>query len=331
MSPGIAGKSFGKGKFNGDPLARKNVLYNCADNIEELVLTGKNYFDNVVISTWESEDTQRLEYALKNAPVSILKVKDPGERRGKSKKGKKRGDHFPNNKIRQFVGLLEGLRNLNAQGVEYSVKIRTDQGINLELLYEEIINNVVEGTFKSGFMFPYFLSNVPWAIPDFFIAGETPKLLTLCEFMIDKLEFHWNVHRDLFFKAAMVTRPKEAIGLLTLWSRENDVVSNREKVLIESVLGSWPTGSLELFSSIFWRGEKISFNSENLIFRPRLSDTVQNFNFTTTVSYPIITDRFIREISGVSKPKNTYLQIKLKFFMVIRKLVKTLKKNSISW
>jgi hypothetical protein len=110
------------------------------------------------------------------------------------------------------------------------------------------------------------LSEVPWAIPDFYMAGATQKILELSRLMQSNFEFHENVHRDLFFKGVLVQSPSSLECILRFVQRKSDYLEPREIPVMLNLQSFWGIGSEELFSTLTWRGECINYDSKNVVF-----------------------------------------------------------------
>lgn len=263
ISRGISGTQFGLGKYrlNSNSL----VELNCVENVVKLLSLGLELFDYAILSTWDNEHTHQL---IEDFPIEVQKLilKDPGGRAGKHKqKFVGQQSFYDNNKVRQFHGLEPALKVMKDKGIEYVLKVRTDQNLDLDLIKEEL-NHFIENVKGKGFFVPYLLQAVPWAIPDFYIAGETESFLRLSQIMQSEYEFHRNVHRDLFLKGSLLFEPTIAWELMPMRHRTEDKVTNKEALLIEALLPIWTTGSSKLFESLTWRGENVVFKNSELVF-----------------------------------------------------------------
>lgn len=262
-STGIAGSKFGRGKYSQD--INSLVQMDCTENILTLASEGVKCFDSVILSTWDTESSVKLEIRLPKA-VKLLKLQDPGGREGKYKgKNLSESVFYSNNKVRQFYGIEKATQLMISKGIEFTVKIRTDQCLDLRLLYSELASYYNDWYVK-GFFVPYLLKSVPWAIPDFFIGGESRKLLELSELMQAQFEFHGNVHRDMFFKGSLLWNPGLTLDCMSLLHRREDKINAREARLVSSLLPYWLLGSSQLFDSLRWRGEPVAYEADSLVF-----------------------------------------------------------------
>jgi hypothetical protein len=277
-SPGITGDMFGKGKYSID--SSKIVNFQCQENIVNLCKSARPHFEKIIVSTWDNQESRKFKEGIP-AAVEVLLLQDPGPRPGKYKpKNEYEIEFLSNNKIRQFQGIRAALEILRKCNLDLIVKVRTDQYIDIPKLATELrefSNNVAD----RGFFVPYTLTSVPWAIPDFFIAGTPRNLLSLCELMTSSFEFHWNVHRDLFFKGGLVLQPHLTLSVMSMTQRSNDRVTGPEAQVMRRIQEIWLNGSQDLFSAMSWRGKTIEFNKNEICF---LTEKGKNISI---LEYPI--------------------------------------------
>lgn len=254
ISGGIRGKSWGKG--HSKMTAGDLINFNCSHTIMKNLSEAVQLFDHVAVITWENENTSEINFKeLKN--VTLLKVPDPGSAGMYRKRQKFAGFNtfHHDNVFRQFESTYAGIKELRKNKVNYCVKIRTDQEINVRRLYDEFVKSM---EFADDRLFiPYFLTNAPWAIPDFYLGGLCADLELLCGLMISKKRFNLNVHRDLFVKSVMIYNPKEVMENYLQMFLSSDNLSVKQQEIFDKALRSFTSGSSKLFESIVWRGDKI--------------------------------------------------------------------------
>jgi hypothetical protein len=210
-------------------------------------------YDEVVLSTWEEQNTEFLS-ALQ-PKIRIIKSKDPGTLIPNYRKQIK-DKPFVNeiNTLRQFTSTLNGLLSLNEEDISYAVKIRTDQLLDLKLLKEALFK-LVES--NRTYLTPYFSKTTPFAIPDFFLAGKLSELISLCRLMQSRsLIFHENVHRDLALKSLVLHSDILSSVRLEEFFYMDDRPSPLLWTYLELLPSIWATGSQKLFESIYWRGKR---------------------------------------------------------------------------
>lgn len=279
-SHGLTGRTAGKGKTRVDE--SRFISFNCEPSVLALLKEGISLFDEVVVSTWEGENTNFISERF--GSVKIIKSQDPGTALPRFRR---QLNHLPFvgeiNTIRQFASTYNGLRSLDDARISYAVKIRTDQYMNLSLLKNSVMKLMTSG---QSYLTPYFNHKVPHAIPDFYLAGRLNDFCKLCELMISKtFILHPNVHRDLAIKSLVLQKNLLAhIPFIDLFYT-NDKPSQNLQPYLDLLPEVWKTGSRELFESLVWRGEKftnlpdyVRFDAmDNLLSQDRLG--VGNVNY----------------------------------------------------
>ncbi len=256
LSGGFTGKTHGSGRTR----ASKNSLVNfdSTSSINQNITIAQDYFSEIVVSTWENQDTENIKGKCK-----IIKSIDPTPNPPSTRKPI---EDFPDfnkiNKIRQFYSVFKGLNHLEKMGIEHVIKIRTDQTLDLKLLFNDY-SFFLESSNKK-FMIPFLTDDEPWSIPDFYIGGRISDFNDLVMLMInEKFEFHKNVHRDLFFKGAFINSKFFKENCLSEFFVFRDYQNkNLSKILDISRDRIWSPASKELYNSLIWRGEPISISQK---------------------------------------------------------------------
>ena len=257
ISGGLTGQTHGFGKTR----ASSNLLVNFNSNktIMENIDNATGLFDEIVVSTWK-RDLEELDLSIENK-AKILKLDDPTPNPPKMRKPIKGYLDFGYiNTIRQFYSTLEGLKYLQSRGVTHAVKLRTDQSIDIQLLYEEVKHFAVE---KSKIFFaPFIVPSTPWTISDFYLAGEIKNFIKISEAMINPFfSFHGNVHRDLFFKSVFLfSGVNESFKLKHFFIFQDKASSALEEIVDYATNNIWQAGSKQLYLTLNWRGEKVKNN-----------------------------------------------------------------------
>ena len=106
-------------------------------------------------------------------------------------------------RLQQYYSVLKGLEYINAKygNKNISIKIRTDQFLNLEDIVNQIIS---KNLFKSDkLMFPFALEGQLFSINDYFIAGNTSTMLAYFSDLVYKIDqpvASKSIHVDLVQK-----------------------------------------------------------------------------------------------------------------------------------
>lgn len=176
-----------------------------------------------------------------------------------------------------FYSTRMGIQELLQHDIDHAIKIRTDQTMNLELLYDEFENFVAKGMKK--IFVPSLREKSPWVVTDFYFGGEINLIRSICKFVENtKQEFHDDLHKDFFFKTHFLVK---GIYGDNLWSdffinTNTDPISPKtDQIVKESIAEIWEAGSQDLYKSIVWRGEQIKYIQADSYF----SDANRDFNF----------------------------------------------------
>ena len=254
ISSGFTGQTHGFGKTR----AGSNLLVNFDSNqtIVENIDHAQGLFDEVVVSTWK-RDYEKLDVAIEKK-AKILKLNDPTPSPPKIRKPLKGYSDFGYiNTTRQFYSTLEGLKYLQSRGITHAVKLRTDQSLDISLLFEEVKQFARDNT--KIFFAPFIVPSTPWSISDFYLAGEIKNFIEISEAMINPFfSFHSNVHRDLFFKSVFLFSGSNiSFKLKNFFIFEDKASADLEKIVDYAMNNIWQAGSKQLYLSLNWRGEKV--------------------------------------------------------------------------
>ena len=278
ISGGFTGQTHGYGKTR----ATENQLVKFDSNnaINENVTEGLLYFDEIILSTWKNEISKLTPEVLNS--VEVLGLDDPTPSPPTLRKPiKEYADFHTINTVRQFYSTVEGLKYLSDKGITHAIKIRTDQKINIKLLYQEFTEFISHSEQK--FFVPFLVPKTPWTIPDFYIGGEISELMNISMAMTNKIfKFHTNIHRDIFFKSIfMYSDFIREIPLKNFFIYQDKASSEIIKMINYSEKKLWHPGSRNLYESIIWRGQKVKSGTNDKKFNNEqassMSTIEQNF------------------------------------------------------
>lgn len=254
ISGGFTGQTHGSGRTR----APKNLLvkFDSSNTINQNVAEGLQYFDEIVLSTWKNEISKlTLEVS---SYVKVLSLDDPTPTPATLMKPIKGFRDFHTiNSVRQFYSTIEGLKYLSSKGVTHAIKIRTDQKIDIKLLYQEFIEFISHKDQK--FFVPFLVPKTPWIIPDFYIGGEISEFTNISKAMTNEIfKFHINVHRDIFFKAIFLYSDFiRELPLKNFFMYRDEASFEIIKMIEYSEKALWHPGTRKLYESVVWRGEKV--------------------------------------------------------------------------
>ncbi len=165
------------------------ITYDCRENINKIIKDYGHLFDEVVVSVFDNQ----LKSGENFPGATLVSGPDPGGI-------KQRGHYKDNNKHRQFVSTLNGIRELEKHGIQYVVKTRTDIFLDLERLLESFFENDTRKIGATVTHPPNFL------LHDLYFVAELSILKKFCEAMeaYDQFEFIPSVHREMLLKHAYV-------------------------------------------------------------------------------------------------------------------------------
>lgn len=241
-SPGFGPYSFDRsGNFK-----KYWIDYNTISNISNLVSSGLDLFDEIVISTWDSEENRRLltQFSSTKRITCIFVNEDQN-----LKELTQLGTH----KYHQIKTMHEGALILEQLDCEAIVKIRTDQNLDLK----ELSRLCEQHKFKN----PYSLG-VPYVnlfeidrLTDFYFLGRAKTVVGVCNSYLHSPETFDDTHKDYFRKFSnYLIAAFNGSGL-----GDKSTLSNDAKY--RSVLAwthcFYPL-SASLHRNFYWRGEKVN-------------------------------------------------------------------------
>jgi hypothetical protein len=256
ISTGLSGSTYALGKFN----SKTNNLVTIDTNpyILSNLIEANKLFDQIVVTTWSREHSHISPEVMKQNTV-LCEDPDPEPIIiGNEIKG------FPDynklNQIRHFFLIRQGLKFLKDYGVTHAIKIRTDQKMDIELLYEEF-KRFATNNLKKVFV-PYYFADDSDRVPDMYLGAEINYFLKISNLMADKqFKFNLSPHRDLFYKALFLENYWENRIMYGDFFADKKNKSERKKIIVKFCKDTifW-SGSEQLYSSLIWRGSKIEIS-----------------------------------------------------------------------
>lgn len=329
ISGGFTGQTHGYGKTRASE--KHLVKFDSNSSIKENVIEGSEYFDEIILSTWKNEIPNLTPEVL--SKVEVLGLDDPTPAPPFLRKPLKDFKDFHTvNTIRQFYSTVEGLNYLSNKGVTHAIKIRTDQKIDMKLLYQEFTQFIRQKNQK--FFVPFLVPKTPWTIPDFYIGGEINEFTNISMAMTHEIfKFHTNIHRDIFFKAIFLYSDFiREFPLKSFFIFRDEASSEIMKMIDYSEKTLWCPGSRNLYESIIWRGQNVKkgtsdkrFNNEHIsstnIINQKHSDNIDWHQMLLTLTGSKSIFRFIVTVV-IFKFKLTYVMFRscLSYFLDFTKL-----------
>jgi len=189
--------SFGKAghrKFQGSSPVL--VRYDARANIQKIIDDFGSLFNAIVVSTWDSELKPQDQWT----GATVVSAPDPG-----GNWDGREGSWKAHNRNRQFIGIQNGLAWLEKNSdVEYVVRIRTDQYVNLKELLRSFVEHLQSAQDILGAMGVAFMRPGIFHVSDLYFASEMGTMRRFLDAMLshNKYEFVVDVHRDMVLKYA---------------------------------------------------------------------------------------------------------------------------------
>lgn len=290
------------------------IHYDCRNNINRIIKEFGHLFDKIVVSTWNNEvkPDEHFEGAKLIATPDIGGIKQ-------------KGHYKDNNKHRQFISTLNGLNELEKNGVDYAVKTRTDIYLDFNKLLESFFAG---DTKKIG---ATVVHPQTFLLHDLYFMAELKVLKNFCESILayDKFEFIGSVHREMILKHAYAEY-REIIAVpdwayFPVYPPDGVSLATRKifDYMFENVYFSL---AHEIFKETLWRGTYFPDDHVSSLTKRKLSS--RKYNVPAFIS----TDweryfYFRREFSGTEISWRNRMQIQIgklgwKLWKLIRKMVR---------
>lgn len=230
FSPG-----YGPYVFNADGSYEKHWIdYDSRGNVLEMVTFAANFFDQIVISTWDTDENRNfLSNVTFTKNVSCVYVQETE----KLKNFRAQGNH----KYHQIMTMYEGASKLNQLGCDFIAKIRTDQNLDLRELFRLCANHRHRNQNSIGV--PYINLFELDRLTDFYFVGRSDVISNTCKWYLETPEAFTDIHKDYFRKFAnfLSDKPRgQEITVLSAWTKIFYPLSPR------------------LQRKFFWRGLKVN-------------------------------------------------------------------------
>jgi len=255
-SRGISGKD-AHIKQRNDLKGEDLVTFDCRKNIKETVDKYGILFNSIVVSTWENEIRRTDSWR----GVKVI-TSNNYEYMGETLDGE-----LPNNKFKQFYGILAGIRYLKKYtDVDFVVRTRTDQLVNISNILDSVERYFKAGEYSNEVIFiPRLRRSNKGGCGDFYFAADINTFECFCNsfFKYNNFEFHRSVHNDIFFKYAYVKYKKKLNipehGYFPRLYKYNTRLCKHSLKLCKFMLQNvFKPLSYNCYKSIVWRGSQFS-------------------------------------------------------------------------
>lgn len=223
------------------------VEYDCRDNIQRIINEFGNLFDEIVVSTWDNEVKPGDSWS----GAKLVSVPDPG--------GIKQANSYKdNNKFRQFLSTLNGLKELDKSGIDVAVKIRTDIYLDLNRLVGDYLKSI-ESNKNPKAIYATVVHPATFLLHDLYFVSSLSAMSEFCESILgfDRFEFIPSVHREMVLKHAYKEYRDDIF--VPDWayfpvSPANGVNAKTRKIFDYMFKNVYFSLDPELFKKTLWRG-----------------------------------------------------------------------------
>ena len=237
---------FGPLVFNPDGKYDKNwIEYDARRNIQKSLAAAADLFDHIVIATWKTEiDLSPFFDVVSRDRLHIVQITEDSFLSEMAK----RGIH----KYHQVKTTLSGLELLSKLGCDVVAKIRTDHGLNLELLHNEVLRHSGRNPMALGV--PNLNLFEIDRLTDFYFVGNVEIVQTICAEYLSSPEVCDDVHADYFYKFATTFSGEKKHFPTTPGP---GTLNQYQQTQIWTSL-FYPLDR-RLFEDFYWRGVKVNF------------------------------------------------------------------------
>lgn len=267
------------------------TVFNCENNILQILNDYGYLFHKIVLSTWRDENLSAsfsdLVYKL-GYNINILVIDKPKPVKG----------YFrlrSNNKNLQVSGIyhaLESIKSDNSNEDMKVIRIRTDQYLRLDYLIEFANSN----RFKSGVLYtPYYVKDkinktILNFMADFYYLSDFNTIYNFFYFNHYGIEIVDNFHQDSIYKMLVGINP-HLLNYKYLFNRSWRIYSNHPKELLKMYLFSFAPLTENVFKSVSWRGANYDSTSTEVYNRYIFHSEWINFiDYTSNANYRKMTN-----------------------------------------
>ena len=185
----IQGPIHSKGRTMKDLRPRE---FDASENINKLFSRINSLGANPLLVTWEDQDLSNLSVEVMNGYMGIRMPRF-------SLAFRLRNNVSGNNKYKQFYSVQKGVQYFEQKGVEYILKIRTDQDFPVEVLLNHI-EGMKENEIGERIFTPLLNLDKPNMFYDFYYFSSTKVMLRFHHILMNTKEICSNVHYDVFYR-----------------------------------------------------------------------------------------------------------------------------------
>jgi hypothetical protein len=249
----IQGPIISQGRTGSSP--SNIVLHDSSSNVIDLIHNlSKNDFDEILISTWKSSES--LELSMSKELPSYVEFLHISENEMKNECIIDDIDNNSGSKYYQYYLTYRGILELKSKGIDYVIKCRTDQLIDLKKLKKFIVN---QPNFDDRFFVTHLEKNKPFWVNDFYFGASIKNMDNIFKSLLFSRSFSGSVHTDLFRAITnnSLTLSNEFPKLFVFLKNHKLVAESKRyenyyKYIINDVIQPFPRS---VYTSIIWRGK----------------------------------------------------------------------------
>lgn len=299
------------------------VEYDCSESIQKNIINARKYFETIILSVWEHDKILiEKKIKLKTLPDLIIYNDQSlihNEYKKRNENSKFSGMPFTmNNMDKQWLSTLSGVEAALNYSTSACVKIRTDQTVNMKLLYKSLHASYL----SDKILVPYIDADKPWALPDFYFGGNSISMFKLLNYMLNSQIkfFSENVHDQFFFGGSYFLSKTRNYDWFHYIKKTNRFSKTQKHIIVEAWEQVWTPGSKQILRSMVWRGFKFNLKNRNISFDrkeiPRILSIIKT-NRETNINFNLLLKNVFRDYSSKQK-----IKIKILIFL-LKKVLKS--------
>lgn len=222
------------------------VDFDSSTNILNLISEASALFDCVVLVTWKSiQSSNFLTFIRSTTKVEIIELTE---------------NAFLNNqlnnngtsKYHQIETMYAGAKKLRELECEIIAKVRTTHGINLNILFNEVLKHKKRNRMSIGVSYMNLFE--PDRLVDYNFVGNADVIESLCKYYLSTPERSQGVHEDYFLKFSSFLS-----GKINAEADYDKKFQFRKKIEVISIWTQffYPINR-KLLQNFFWRGIKVN-------------------------------------------------------------------------
>ena len=216
------------------------VRFDCRQTILNNISEYGDLFSEIVLCTWDDgiyPDFEITNGKFCRIPDKAKKIIDARVKRNWI------NNDIVNNMCKQYYGTYNGLLQFN--NVDYVVKIRTDQSLDLELLVKSIVD-------YNRLYITYIIRGYN-VLPDFYFAARLDTMIDLFKILSENEPIVKSPHQDIILRYALARYFKEIDVDIGWYNKFQTLQQNKIfAYMFNNVFYPLPR---KVYESIIWRGE----------------------------------------------------------------------------